>query len=507
MAVSPQQLDDAVRSWREDGWALLDGLVAAPEIDQAMAEVDVMVVPTPIGPTRRADQVGARFRAAQFDGTTLFPLPDAPYLNRLIVHPKMVGFAQAAMACDDLRIYQSPRLWSKHAEHTSYEQPMHTDGNHSLVPTRSEVGYWNMECFLYLSDVDETNGAPRIVPRSVDAPGPNGGRRLDPTSARTCSRQKGSRAEVVARCSLIALMFGTAASTCIPAPSATCWSLPSSRQEPTGSASTHIPPWCPVRTSKRSRPRARPTSWPCSAYRAPATPTGQRPWSTLWRTCTPASTSGPGASSCRNVSRGRKPMTRPDPVKGAMAVVAGAFGSLDTALNIAFPDLVADFGLAVGDLQWVVVCYVLSYGALLLAAGQLGDVIGHRLVLGFGAGLSTIALLICALANTFPVLLAGRIVQGIGVSMVMASAPALLTTGAPPRLSGNPGGRGRAIGVFQTSAAVGLAIGPIVGGPLVDFAGWRGVFWFRVPIALGAGRVQSADRPERGTADRNRRTW
>ena len=114
-------------------------------------------------------------------------------------------------------------------------------------------------------------------------------------------------------------------------------------------------------------------------------------------------------------------MTRPDPVKGAMAVVAGAFGSLDTALNIAFPDLVADFGLAVGDLQWVVVCYVLSYGALLLAAGQLGDVIGHRRVLGFGAGLSTIALLICAWANTFPVLLAGRIVQGIGVSMVMAS--------------------------------------------------------------------------------------
>ena len=179
MAVSPQQLDDAVRSWREDGWALLDGLVAAPEIDQAMAEVDVMVVPTPIGPTRRADQVGARFRAAQFDGTTLFPLPDAPYLNRLIVHPKMVGFAQAAMACDDLRIYQS-RLWSKHAEHTSYEQPMHTDGNHSLVPTRSEVGYWNMECFLYLSDVDETNGAPRIVPRSVDAPGPNGGTAAGP---------------------------------------------------------------------------------------------------------------------------------------------------------------------------------------------------------------------------------------------------------------------------------------------------------------------------------------
>lgn len=165
---------------------------------------------------------------------------------------------------------------------------------------------------------------------------------------------------------------------------------------------------------------------------------------------------------------------------GGRAVLAGAagiFGSLDTALNIAFPDLVDDFGLTVGDLQWVVVCFVLTYGGLLLAAGQLGDAIGHRRVLSIGAGVSTVAVLACAVAPTFALLLVARVIQGVGTAMVLATAPALVTTGAGEA-------RGRAIGVFQTAAAIGLAVGPVVGGPLVELAGWRGVFWFRVPIGL-----------------------
>ena len=84
------------------------------------------------------------------------------------VHPSLIAFASSALGADDLRMYQS-RVWSKFGEIANYEQPLHRDRNHSLVPTRSEPGWWFLECFVYLSDVDEGNGAPRLVPRSAAA--------------------------------------------------------------------------------------------------------------------------------------------------------------------------------------------------------------------------------------------------------------------------------------------------------------------------------------------------
>ncbi len=168
----------AAEQWRTEGWALLDGLVPVDEVAAARAEIEDrrMDPPTGRGPLRRADRHrkprdepaddGAAFREEQFAGTVLFPIPDAPNLNRLFVHPRLVAFAEAALGTDDLRIYQS-RIWSKFSDVANYEQPLHRDLNHSLVPTRSEPGWWFLECFLYLGDVDERNGAPRLVPRSA----------------------------------------------------------------------------------------------------------------------------------------------------------------------------------------------------------------------------------------------------------------------------------------------------------------------------------------------------
>ena len=175
-----------------------------------------------------------------------------------------------------------------------------------------------------------------------------------------------------------------------------------------------------------------------------------------------------------------------------LAGAGGAFGSLDSALNIAFPDLVDGLGIEVGDLQWVVVSFVLSYGGLLLAAGQLGDTIGHRRMLTIGAAGSVIAMVGCAVAPNFTIFLVARVLQGITTAMVMAAAPALATLAA--------GGthRGRAVGVFQMAAGVGGAIGPVVGGPLVDLGGWPAVFWFRVPVALALlwlALTVTADKP------------
>ena len=143
----------------------------------ARAEIDGRRLdpPTSRGPLRRADadrrpmgapDDGPAFREEQFAGTVLFPVPAAPTLNRLFVAPALVALAEAALGTDDLRIYQS-RIWSKFGEVANYEQPLHRDLNHSLVPTRSEPGWWFLECFLYLDDVDEGNGAPRIVSRSA----------------------------------------------------------------------------------------------------------------------------------------------------------------------------------------------------------------------------------------------------------------------------------------------------------------------------------------------------
>ena len=160
-----------------------------------------------------------------------------------------------------------------------------------------------------------------------------------------------------------------------------------------------------------------------------------------------------------------------------LAAAAGTFGSLDTALNIAFPDLVADFDLSVGQLQWVVILFVAASGGLLVPAGVLGDRIGHATAVVGGAAISVAAMLACAVAPTFGLFLAARVVQGVGTATIMASAPALAT------LASTPDRRAHAVGVFQSAAAFGLASGPIIGGVMVLLLGWRGVFWFRVPIA------------------------
>ncbi len=161
-----------------------------------------------------------------------------------------------------------------------------------------------------------------------------------------------------------------------------------------------------------------------------------------------------------------------------LAAAAGGFGSLDTALNVAFPDLVDGLGITIEDLQWVVVSYVLSYGGLLLAAGQLGDTIGHRTVLRIGAAASVVALAACALATSFGWFLAARVGQGVATALVMAAAPAMAA------LAVGEGARGRGVGVFQAATGVGAAVGPLVGGSLVVLWGWPAVFWFRIPLCL-----------------------
>ena len=152
--------------------------------------------------------------------------------------------------------------------------------------------------------------------------------------------------------------------------------------------------------------------------------------------------------------------------------------SLDTSVNIAFPAITANFRLEVSQIQWVVVSYVLTYAGLLLGCGRMADLWGHGRVLAAGLLASAAAFLLCGVATSFGWFLAFRVLQGVGAALVLASAPALVTLSVPA------GMRGRALGIFQMSVAVGFALGPCVGGVLVDGFGWRAVYLFRVVPAL-----------------------
>jgi MFS family permease len=151
---------------------------------------------------------------------------------------------------------------------------------------------------------------------------------------------------------------------------------------------------------------------------------------------------------------------------------------LDTAVNIAFPNITGSFGLPISMIQWVVICYVLTYAALMLAFGRIGDIGGHARVFRAGLAWSVVAYLLCAAAPDFGWLLFCRFLQGIGAGLVISCAPALVT-GLYPEAR-----RAHAVGIFTLIFALGSALGPLIGGAMVARWGWPAVFWFRAPIAL-----------------------
>jgi len=161
----------AARQWQEEGFAVVEGLVPTEDIDAAADDVVRLYGGDTFDDYNRASGFGdgtpegKQFRATQFDGMRGFPFHGCRHLNDLYVHPRLVEFARVALADDDLRIYQAS-AWGKWAGAINYEQPLHQDGNHSLIPPRMEPGFWHMETFLYLSDVDDDCAPPRLVPRS-----------------------------------------------------------------------------------------------------------------------------------------------------------------------------------------------------------------------------------------------------------------------------------------------------------------------------------------------------
>jgi MFS family permease len=153
---------------------------------------------------------------------------------------------------------------------------------------------------------------------------------------------------------------------------------------------------------------------------------------------------------------------------------------LDTSVNIAFPAITRAFDISIDDIQWVVICYVLTYASLLLALGRIGDTVGHALVFRIGLIWSTIALLLVSWSPSFGAMLLFRCLQGIGAALVLSCGAALAIS-----LYGEER-RSRALGIYTMMLSVGLMLGPLVGGALTSAWDWPSVFWFRIPIAVAA---------------------
>ncbi|MFJ8583857.1 MFS transporter [Streptomyces sp. NPDC093595] len=156
--------------------------------------------------------------------------------------------------------------------------------------------------------------------------------------------------------------------------------------------------------------------------------------------------------------------------------------SLDnTVLNVALPSLRRELGAGVAGMQWTIDAYTLVLASLLMLAGSTADRIGRRKVFATGLVLFTLGSVLCSLAPHLTALVAFRMVQAVGGSMLNPVAMSIITnTFTEPRA------RARAIGVWGGVVGISMAAGPLVGGVLTDTVGWRAIFWLNVPVGLTA---------------------
>jgi EmrB/QacA subfamily drug resistance transporter len=162
------------------------------------------------------------------------------------------------------------------------------------------------------------------------------------------------------------------------------------------------------------------------------------------------------------------------------AVALGTFmATLDSSIvNVALPTLAHTFGATVTQIEWVSLSYVLTITGLLLPFGRLGDSLGRRRVFLAGLALFTLGSGACALSFSTGTLVAARLLQGIGASMLSANSVALITAAFPREI------RGRALGMVGAVVGLGLTVGPPIGGLMLTHFGWPSIFLINLPIGV-----------------------
>src|SRR5712691_9492835 len=163
----------------------------------------------------------------------------------------------------------------------------------------------------------------------------------------------------------------------------------------------------------------------------------------------------------------------------------------NTVVSVALGDIQVALKANVADLQWVVGAYALTFAAIMLACGMIGDELGRKKVMLAGAGVFCAGSVLCALAPNAQTLIAGRAIMGLGAA---ASEPGTLSI--LRHLYTGERARARAVGIWAAISGLALALGPVVGGILVGLWSWRGIFWFNLAFGLVALVVAALVVPE-----------
>ena len=180
----------------------------------------------------------------------------------------------------------------------------------------------------------------------------------------------------------------------------------------------------------------------------------------------------------------------------AATVLGSGIAFLDgTVVNVALPTIGEDLGAGLSGLQWILDSYLVTLSALLLLGGSLGDIYGRRKVFIVGLVAFTVASVLCGLAPNTGFLIAARALQGAAAALLVPGSLAIISS------SFHPDDRGRAVGAWSGLAGISGALGPFLGGWLVDAVSWRFVFFINLPLAAIAVAITLRHVPESSDPD------
>src|SRR6202522_214775 len=186
----------------------------------------------------------------------------------------------------------------------------------------------------------------------------------------------------------------------------------------------------------------------------------------------------------------------------AATILGSSLAFIDsTVVNVALPALQASFHATVVQVQWVVESYGVFSGTLILVGGSLGDLFGRRLIFLLGVAIFALASLGCGLAPSTELLIIARSIQGIGAALLVPGSLAILSASFDEK------GRGQAIGTWSGFTAMTTAVGPVLGGWLVEHASWRWVFFMNLPLASVVIAISTWRLPESRSAGAGRVDW